>query len=209
MKLFLYREKEANDRDCCAYVERPKFECGHYFGHIGIHGACYLSSLKAEYSDIDTILTEEEYNKLFEYNKIVDELGYGIEKDSEKYKQGMKAIEELKPIFDKLISEEAEKFFAEIITDEKQYVMDEYDLTEDEVDEVFANYGQEYQDRGIVGYVWRNCEDLGAEYIESCYQIPDFLEYYIDYDKFGNDLVQNDYDRYYKLADGRIVEMSY
>ena len=49
---------------------------------------------------------------------------------------------------------------------------------------------------------------MGAEYIESCYQIPDFLEYYIDYDKFGSDLVRDD-DKYYELDDGRIVEMNY
>ena len=41
--LFLYREKAADDRDCCAYIEakNPRFECGHYFGGVGLHGACY------------------------------------------------------------------------------------------------------------------------------------------------------------------------
>lgn len=36
--LFLYRIKDSDDRDCCAYVDAagPKFECNHYFSSINI-----------------------------------------------------------------------------------------------------------------------------------------------------------------------------
>ena len=41
--LFLYRIKDSDDRDCCAYVDAagPKFECNHYFSSIDICGSCY------------------------------------------------------------------------------------------------------------------------------------------------------------------------
>ena len=33
-RLFLYRIKDSDDRDCCAYIDADgsKFECNHYFG---------------------------------------------------------------------------------------------------------------------------------------------------------------------------------
>ena len=209
-KIFLYREKSANDRDCCAYIERPSFECGHYFGRIGIHGACYSSSLKAAYQDIDTILTETEYNKLLEYNKLINELGYGITKDDERYQKGLELIRELEPIFDKLESDEASNFFDQIVDDEKQVIMSEYGLDEEELEMIINEYSLDYCDRGIIGYVWRDSEELAMEYLTSCYTIPSYLEGYIDYERFGNDLVNEDYDhRYIELSDGRIVEMNY
>ena len=41
--LFLFREKDSDDRDCCAYIDskNPRFECNHYFGSVNLNGACY------------------------------------------------------------------------------------------------------------------------------------------------------------------------
>lgn len=45
-KVFLYRIKNSEDRDCCAYIENNpmRFECGHYFGRPVLHGSCYCNS---------------------------------------------------------------------------------------------------------------------------------------------------------------------
>ena len=59
--LFLYREKAVDDRDCCAYIEakNPRFECDHYFGGVGLHGACYCGHDFPDYKDIETIRKEQ------------------------------------------------------------------------------------------------------------------------------------------------------
>lgn len=68
-KVFLYRTKEADDRDCCAYIdiadlEKMRICCDRKFN---IYGACYSASLggryaNLSYSEIETYLTEEQYN---------------------------------------------------------------------------------------------------------------------------------------------------
>lgn len=65
--LFLYRIKDSDDRDCCAYVDAagPKFECNHYFSSINICGSCYFGGEFPEYEEIETILTKENMKKLF------------------------------------------------------------------------------------------------------------------------------------------------
>lgn len=52
--LFLYRIKDSDDRDCCAYVDAagPKFECNHYFSSINICGSCYFGGEFPEYEEI-------------------------------------------------------------------------------------------------------------------------------------------------------------
>ena len=80
--VFLYKEC-VEDRDCCAYIETtPKrWECDHYFGSVILHGACYSKHDFANYEDIKTILTEDEYNQLIKFSKDIEDLGYGITKD--------------------------------------------------------------------------------------------------------------------------------
>lgn len=64
--LFLYRIKDSDDRDCCAYVDAagPKFECNHYFSSINICGSCYFGGEFPEYEEIETILTKDEYEEI-------------------------------------------------------------------------------------------------------------------------------------------------
>ena len=78
--LFLYREKAADDRDCCAYIDskNPRFECNHYFGSVNLNGACYTGHEFPAYEDIETVLTKAEYNELVQFNKAINDLGYGI-----------------------------------------------------------------------------------------------------------------------------------
>ena len=68
--LFLYRIKDSDDRDCCAYVDAagPKFECNHYFSSINICGSCYFGGEFPEYEEIETILTKDEYEEIISFN---------------------------------------------------------------------------------------------------------------------------------------------
>ena len=69
--VFLFRTKAADDRDCCAYIDIDDLKAVHKGcdGKFNVHGACYSASLGGKYADyqyseIDTILTENQYNRL-------------------------------------------------------------------------------------------------------------------------------------------------
>lgn len=208
--IFLGRKKE-DDRDCCVYIEVAGFECNHYFGGLRIRGACYSGFEKEirefiteHFEEFETILTQAEALKLFEINDKIEALGYGIEKDSEKYKQGLALLDEFKPITDKLLSNEGKKFFKEVQESEKEYCMQEYDLTRDEIDEVFDYYNLPYQDRGIISYVFKDKDEFGEEEkLSFGYEdIP-----YFNTEAFANDLLEEEY--YLELDSGKIVSLNY
>lgn len=210
--IFLYKDN-TDDRDCCAYIEAraERFECGHYFGSVGLHGACYSGHNFANYEDIRTVLTENEYNQLIQFSKDISDLGYGITKGDERYNKGIELCKAIQPIYDKLLSKENEEFFEEIIEEEKEYLMDEYNLDEDDIDTIFDNYGLDYRDRAVVGYVYDDTYDLGYETAWSCGYVKNndsIMNRYFDFEKFGEDLV-NDDECYCQLADGRCVSLCY
>ena len=80
-------------------------------------------------------------------------------------------------------------------------------LTLKDIEDIFENYYLEYRDRGIINYVYDDVYDLGEEMIDSCYDLDDYIKRYIDYEKFGNDLLLDDY--YVELDDGRVVSLNY
>ena len=209
-RVFLYKDN-SEDRDCCAYIEPSRFECGHYFSGLTLHGACYSGHDMASYEDIKTVLTETEYNKLVEFSKAIRALGSGITKGDERYQQGIKLCEDIQPIFDKLESEEAEEFFETIQEEEKEYLKEEYSLDDEDIQQIFDEYYLEYRDRAIVGYVFNDAYDCGYEealnlgYVNNNDSI---MERYFDFEKFGQDLA-NDDENYLELSDGRIVSLCY
>lgn len=210
-KTFLYRTKAADDRDCCAYIEPSHFECGHYFSGLRIGGACYSDGGFANYEDIDTFLSEEDYNKLIQFENDITELGYGITKGDDRYNKGMKLCAEIQPIFDKLNSVEGTEFAEEIFESEAEYIQEEYGLSYDEVMEVYHNYAGDYQDRAIIGYVYQDSSDLGYAEMENYfaeYKMPDNLMNYFDYERFGEDLV-NESEFYLELLSGTVVYLNY
>lgn len=208
--VFLYRIANSDYRDCCAYLDNSpvRFECGHYFGSYILHGSCYSGHDWADYSDIETILTEDEYTTLQKISHEFNALGFSVERGSERYNRGVELGEQAKPIFEKLNSEEAEEFFNKIIDGEKETVMVEHGLTLAEVEEAFDNYPLDYQDRSIIGNIFDDCEELGREeayqlwYVES----GSIMERYFDFEKFGEDLV--DEEGYFELSSGRCVNYS-
>lgn len=120
--LFLGRLKDQSDRDCCLYIENKnlRWECDHYFGRINLHGSCFCHSGLPDYDDLETVLSREEYKELMVYNGEIGKLGYGIKKDSERYKNGCALSKEIQHIFDKLNSDEAKEFQGKIIEEEKE-----------------------------------------------------------------------------------------
>lgn len=204
--LFLYRLKNSEDRDACAYInETPStFDCGHYFSGVGIQGACYCGGEFAPYEDIDTILTKNEYEMLLKFNNDIKQLGYGIKEGDLRYIQGLDLIKDIQVIYDKLQSEEAEKFTKNIMDNEREIMMDEWNLSEDDIEEILNDYSSDYRDRSIIGYVYDDVEELAENEIEQCFDVPDFLTNYIDYSKFGEDLLQDE-EMYKELEDGRVV----
>lgn len=210
--LFLYREKAADDRDCCAYIEakNPRFECGHYFGGVNLHGACYCGHDFFDYDEIETVLTKTEYEELIAYNKAINDLGYGIKKGDERYNKGIELSKSVQHIFDKLKSSEAKEFQQTIIESEIEYLKYEYSLSDEDIEKIFDEYYLDYRDRGIVGCVFNDSSDLGYEeawqlgYIKNG---DDIAERYFDYEKFGEDLLED--EKYLELNDGRVVSLNY
>lgn len=208
---FLYKEN-SDDRDCVSYIEvHPmRWECNHYFGSVVLHGACYSGHSFAPYEDIKTVLTESEYNQLIQFNKEINELGFGIEKGDERYNKGVELCEAIQPVYDKLLSEENQALFEEVIEEEKEYLMDEYSLDEDDIETIFGNYGLDYRDRAVVGYVFKDAYDLGYEEAWSLGYVNNddsIVSRYFDFEAFGEDLKKD--ENYCELADGRIVSLMY
>lgn len=195
-KTFLCRTKAADDRDCCAYINIADLEksqtCTN--GKFNICGACYSKSLDERYADlayseIDTILTEEQYNRLL----------------------NPKAGDDYTDIIKTLTSIEAVEFAEEIFESEAEYIQEEYGLSYDEVMEVYHNYAGDYQDRAIIGYVYQDSSDLGYAEMENYfaeYKMPDSLMNYFDYERFGEDLV-NESEFYLELSSGMVVYLNY
>jgi hypothetical protein len=188
----LYKEN-TDDRDCVAYIDLDDVKKRHLCidGKFNIHGACYSKSLggrnhNVSYEDIKTILTEEEYNLLCNPDGT-----------------------DLTSIIEKLESEENKALFEEVVEEEKEYLMNEYGFDEEDIEQIFDEYGLDYRDRGIVGCVFDDVEDLGYEeawnlgYI----QRDSPMERYFDFEKFGEDLLED--ECYMQLSDGRCVTLNY
>lgn len=208
-KLFLYKTNE-DDRDCCAYIEgKPmRWECGHYFGGVNLCGAAYCGGNLEDYDNIKTVLTREEYEQLIKFADEIHQLGYGITVGDERYEKGVALCKAIQPVYDKLKSEEAAAFFEEIQAEEVEYLMEEYGLSEEEVQEIFNAYSYEYRDRGIVGGIYDDVEELGEEealnlgYVS--WKSNDVISKYFDFKKFGQDLADEDC-MYHELEDGIVV----
>lgn len=189
---FLFKENETDDRDCVRYVDLEDLKKNHTCidGKFNVHGACYSMSLKeedADYENITTILTEEEYKML-------------CNPDGKDFAS----------IIEKLESEENEELFKQIIEEEKEYLMDEHGFSEEDVEQIFDEYYLDYRDRGIVCCVFNDTYDLGYE---EAYQLGyvdnrnSIVERYFDFEKFGEDLLEE--EQYIQLDDERCVCLNY
>ena len=116
----------------------------------------------------------------------------------------------LNDVYTKLTSPEAEEFFNTIVEDEKKKLAELYNLKDYQVDQIFDESPGNYKDAGIVIKVCYDSKEIAEDFIDNYYpQIDDMsgfkLSWYIDYEKLGDDLVQDSEDCL-KLNDGRIVQ---
>lgn len=211
-KVFVFKEN-GDDRDIVKYMEienKPEdnFECGHYFSGLHTCGACFHGGFPKEVpEDITTILTKDEFVRLIEFNKAINlfnGLGSGIKEGDERYQKGIELYKSIQPILDKLLSEENEELFKQVQEEEVEYLKDEYGLDDLDIEQIFDEYYMPYRDRGVVGYVWKDVDDLAYEQAKSFgYVSDDMSDRYFNYDQFGEDLLEE--DRYLELSDGRVV----
>lgn len=208
--IFLYKELNTNNRDCVAYIDNNVnwFVCNHYFRSINIHGPCYSMSLgDIKYNNIKTILSKDEFNQIKLFNKRITKLGSGITEEDDRYKLGIKYIKDIQPIFDKLKSQENQILFDEVIKEEREYLKSKYNISDDDIDFIFNNYYLDYRDRAIIFQIYEDAESAGREYLESTGDVPEHLEDYMDYEKFGRYLLESEY--YLELEDNRVVYLNY
>ena len=210
--LFLAKIKNSDDRDCVFYVELRGFECNHYFGGLSLGGACFggyqeefRKIVDNDFDTLETIYTKEEMQELFRLNDELKSLGYGIEKDSDKYNKGIELLNKIDCMLDKLKSGDNEELFQNIIEEEKEYCMQKYNLSREQIDDIFDNYNSVYQDRAIICAVFEDKEELFRDCaFNGLIDISEDLIDYIDVESYVNDnILCNDY--YYELDDGRIV----
>ena len=190
---FLYKDN-SEDRDCCAYIRIEDLKTAYRAidGNFIIHGACYSKSLKdVNFEDVQTILSEPEFNTLCNYNG-----------------------EDLTEIINKLLSEENNTLFEEVQEEEAEFLRDEYALYEEELEAIFGKYYLDYRDRAVVGCVFKDAYDLGYEEAYSLGIIDNHMEKsgfnygrYFDFEKFGEDLTEE--ESYCELPDGRIAYLCY
>lgn len=205
--MFIFKETNTDDRDCVNYIKRPKFECGHYFGCLNLQGACFSMSLKFP-KNIKTVLTKNEIMQLLNYNIEKEKLGCGIKKGSRKYKKGLKLLEEIEPIFLKLESKENQKLFEEVEKEEREYLHEAEQLTDENIDEIFNQYYLEYRDRGCIGSTYDDKEELGKEMLDVYYsELDDNIKRHFDYESFADDLLSG--DSYIELDNGQCVSLNY
>lgn len=217
---FIYKNNN-DDRDCVKYAELDRInqlECGHYYPQINFSGACYSGdfdkilederNIDEIYPNITTILTKEDFKKLTKYNKNIQSLGYGLDTQPQKQQQAKEFYKEIENIIEKLKSEENQQLFEKIIEEEKNFLIEEYNFSENDIENIFDYYYLDYKDRGIIGYVYSDYSDLG-ESVFSDYagNIPSFIEQYFDYESFGENLTND--ENYFELEDGRIVALNY
>ena len=188
-----------------------RFDCNHYFASVNLCGACFSGhDIKdVDYDNITTILTREEFNQLIEFDKAIGMLGYSIERGDERYNKGVELVAGIKNITDKLDSKENEYLFEVVVSDEREFMRDEFNLSDEDINDIFDYYGLEYRDRGIISCVFKDVEDMGREEAVNFGVLSDSgYDKYFDYEAYGNDLLENS-EQYFELRDGRIVMLDY
>lgn len=210
-KYFIAKIKNDDDRDCVKYIEFGGFECEHYFSLFHICGACFSGFEKEFYDmvvnnfdELETILTQDDFIKLFKADEELRDLGYGITRGDDRYNKGMEIIDSISYIEDKLKSNENKELFEKVINDEKIYCMKEWDLTSSEVDYIFKEYNGTYQDRGIISCVFKDRDEMAEE---EKFSFGYKKQPYFDNEAFVEDLLENDY--YLELESGKIISLNY
>ena len=207
--LFLGRLNNDDDRNCI-YTEHVKFECDHYWSSIHNKGAAWSGGHPIKdiaYDDITTGLTAEQWARAQEIDRCLNNLGYGIKRDDDRYKVGEALANEWNSMIDSIQGCDIEK---KIMENERERIMDAYNLDEDDIDEIF-NY-TEYHDLGVISAIYDDVESFGEEEADELgifgthdSSFESVLEDCFDFEKFGEKCC--DSDSVVVLDDGRVVTL--
>lgn len=187
--VFFYKDNE-EDRDSVKYLDIEDLNNKHVAcdGKFNLNGACFSMSFNGDedFDEITTVLTKEEFQTLANYS------------DNQK---------DITSIINKLNSKENQDLFAKIIEEEKEYLQNEYNLSDEDLNYIYDNYSLSYQDRGILSTVFDTIEEAGEEYYDNTESTSnDRLKAYIDFEKYGNDLLDSEF--YLELPSGRIAYLN-
>lgn len=141
-----------------------------------------------KYEDINTILTEEEFNMLCNIKLLT--------KDS------------AQSIIDKLKSTENEGLLYSIVDEEKEYLMEEHGIDEDEYNSIAKNFSDYYLDRHCIAVVYDDYEEVGQTYVDDCERLSQSLYKYFDFESLGRDMVNDNSTSYVVLSDDRIAYLN-
>lgn len=189
-KRIIYREY-GNDRDIVAYVDYPIHR--DVSGDMCICGHCYSARCHVKYEDVQTFLTKEEWDAIFTPDETLSC------KDDER--------------FNDLLSSDRQAIFQSYIIDsEKEFIMEEFDIDEDDYAELaetdFITSNDYDFDRSAIASIYDDAEELATEYIknyEPNVAKNDLLLRHIDLVGLGEEVAEDEY--FYTLSDGRIVEL--
>lgn len=216
-KLFLAKIENSDDRDAVYYLDFDGIRENGYFSNINLNGSCFsgfkkelLDVVENDFDSLETIYTKEEIKQLFALDDELDKVKSCINIDKEKiHDRGVKITNEINCLLDKLRSGDNEELFQNIVEEEKVWCMNEYNLSKEEIDDIFNNYNGNYQDRSIIVTVYKDKEELFDEMrFNGIIECSDYLIDYVDKERYINDVLEED-NTFYELSDGRIVYYSY
>ena len=139
-----------------------------------------------QYEEVETILTKEEFDTLANRETITKE--------------------KLQAIIDKLYSDENENLLSRIVNRELEYLQEDYDLSDDNIEDIKNHVSHKYYiDRNCICQIYDGYEELGQYIISEFYEIPDNLQRYFKTEDLGCDVVNED-AKYIVMDDERIVE---
>ena len=102
-------------------------------------------------------------------------------------------------------------FFEDIQNSEMEYLKEEYDLSDRNIEEILNEYTEDFRDRSIVSYVYDSAEEAGYDEAWQLGYVKDddsIFSKYFNYQKFGEDLVEDD-EYFLELCNGRVVRLNY
>lgn len=216
-KLFLAKIENSDDRDVVYYLDFEGIRENGYFSNINLNGSCFfgfkkelLDVIENDFDSLETIYTKEEITKLFELDDELDKVKNCINADKEKiHDRGVKITNEINCLLDKLRSGDNEELFQNVVEEEKVWCMNEYNLSKEEIDDIFDNYNSSYQDRSIIAIIYEDKEDMFDNLRwNGIIEVSDYLVDYVDKDGYIDSILNED-NTYYELSDGRIVYYNY
>ena len=187
--IILYRIKD--EYDGCRYIELKSDGTIHvdWSGKPIVSNARCITRIDEDFDDVETWVTKDMFDRM-------------KNGDGETYSD----------VADMIDNGEHEEFETHVRESEIEKMCEEYALYEEDVEKMLCNYNQYTADNGyfdmsIISYVWDDAYDVAKNYVDEYCNIESFLTNYIDYEGFGEAIIEDSY--YYELDDGRVVEYNY